>query len=342
MNKIVSPSNIAIITSAVWTTFESLHITHDALTKAHEQFDAVRLAHAKTKDNGRPRRCLCLFAPSHSGKSHTVTSYIHNNILPGLMAEDPALAAMDADELARKQKKVVHVTLSAQATPKSLATDILIALEDPEPDKGTKATLWRRVYRLITSLGVELLVIDEVQHLANKRIKITETGAPIVFDHSRDQNVADTLKVMMIRGSVPLVFIGILQARDLVMASTQFKGRVLDEIHFETPRWAIEKERLDFMSFCGRLALKLKDTGLFDETPPLVNDDIPSRLYVASRGRLGLLCRIVEKATILALTRGKKVLSRKDLEEAVDIIIVGRGELPENPFHAAPKTLELV
>lgn len=342
MNKIVSPSNIAMITSAVWTTFESLHITHDALAKAHEQFDAVRLAHAKTKNNGKPRRCLCIFAPSHSGKSHTVSSYIHNTVLPCLVTEDPSLAAMDADELARKQKKVVHVTLSAQATPKSLATDILIAFEDPNPDKGTKQSLWGRVYKLIRDLGVEMLVIDEVQHLANKRIKMSATGDQIVFDHSRDQNVADTLKVMMIRGSVPLVFMGILQARDLVMASTQFKGRVLDEIEFETPRWAVEKERLDFMSFCGRLALKLKETGLFEEPPPLVNDDIPSRLYVASRGRLGLLCRIVEKATILALTRGNKVLTRKDLEEAVDIIIVGRGELAENPFHAAPKSLELV
>jgi hypothetical protein len=252
------------------------------------------------------------------------------------------LASRDVEELAKEQKKVVHVTLSAQATPKSLATDILIALEDPEPDKGTKASLWGRVYKLIAKLKVEMLVIDEVQHLANKRIKVTTEGDAIVFDHARDQNVSDTLKVMMIRGSVPLVFMGILQARDLVFSSTQFKGRVLDEIEFETPRWAVQKERMDFIEFCGRLALKLQETGLFSEPPPLVHGDIPSDLYASSLGRLGLVCRIVEKATILALTRGSTVMERSDLADAVDLVIVSRGELPENPFHGATKTLELI
>lgn len=338
MNKIISPN--AIITSTVWGTFESLHIQHDALNKAHEQFDAIRLAHARTAGNGRPRRCLCLFAPSHSGKSHTVLSYMRT-VVARMIAEDPSLADRDPEVLAREQKKVVHVTLSAEATPKSLATDILIALEDPNPDKGTKASLWARVYRLIAALGVEMLVIDEVQHLANKRIKIVTGGNDIVFDHSRDQNVADTLKVMMIRGSVPLVFMGILQARDLVISSTQFKGRVLDEIHFETPRWPVEGERMDFIAFCGRLSLKLQEEGLFAEAPPLVVGDIPSNLYVSSLGRLGLVCRIVEKAAILALTRGSKVMERSDLAEAVDLIIVGRGELAENPFHGLAKTLEV-
>ena len=36
-------------------------------------------------------------------------------------------------------------------------------------------------YKLIRDLGVEMLVIDEVQHLANKRIKMSATGDQIVF-----------------------------------------------------------------------------------------------------------------------------------------------------------------
>ncbi|WP_332716549.1 ATP-binding protein [Pelagibacterium nitratireducens] len=336
MAKNIAPSTTAVITATVWNTFESLYIQHGALEKAHDQFDAVRLAFAKNRESNSPTRGLCIFAPSHSGKSHTIRSYVRQKIVPALLAEDPALSVMDVEDLVREQKKVVHVTLSAQATPKSLAVDILTALEDDEPDRGTKQTLWRRVHKLLKSAGTELLVIDEVQHLAHRRIRYKQNSDEIVYDHQQDQTVADTLKVMMIRGSVPIVFCGILQSRQLLFASTQFKGRVLDEIRFETLRWAVESERMEFFAFCGRLALKLKQTGLLTEEPPLVHDDVPSALYAASGGRLGLVCRIVEKATILALTSGSTTISRDHLSMAVDIVIVARGESAHNPFNNNP------
>jgi hypothetical protein len=336
--KTTLPSAIAIRTAAIMNGFERMTVAHRAMADAHDTFDALRIAHRNGAKG--PRRAAFMFSPSHNCKSHTVRSYIEFRVVPELIAQDPILAGKDISELISIQKCVLHVTLSAEATAKSLATDILIAAGDPDPYTGTRQTLWRRALTVLEQNGTELLVIDEVQHLASSKTFITaQQEIRTTFAHS--MSVSDTIKVLLIRGAVPVVFVGISQARGHLLPSTQLTGRVVEEIDIPVLDWANSDHQTEFLEFAGRLALEMKKQGLVDHPPRLVYGETPSRLYVACGGRLGMLCRIVEKATILAARDDRRDVTEGDLAHAVDSVCVGRGFISENPFHGKMRKLEL-
>ena len=69
--------------------------------------------------------------------------------------------------------------------------------------KGTKSDLTRLVYEHLKEPMVELLIIDELQHLIPKKDKDKRP------DDAGDEPTAitDTLKSMLIHGCVPMVFV---------------------------------------------------------------------------------------------------------------------------------------
>lgn len=55
---------------------------------------------------------------------------------------------------------------------KGMATDILAAFGDPASPRGTTQILFKRVYDYIRHHGTELIIIDEIQHVADSFTKL--------------------------------------------------------------------------------------------------------------------------------------------------------------------------
>lgn len=308
--------------------FLKMRINHGRQKIAHEVFDSLR--QMKIRSPNEPQRFVGLFAPTQSGKSTTVRSYIQTRIVDEAIRLGHFQKDMLREEIAEKQKIALHVTMEGKATSKSLASDILSAFGDPRASQGTTTSMLGRVYAYMKFYGTQILFLDEIQHLDHRlsmkggcwsRAGLIESSA-----------VTDTLKTMLLRGLVPIVFIGIEEASSMIFGDPQLSSRCLGTIDYSRLRPERPEDRKIFVEYCGMLGLKLKQHGIFDEPADLVTGDIPSCIHEVVSGRLGMVSNLVLAACTIAKERGANKLQREHLSAAVYEWAIPRGLIDYNPF----------
>jgi hypothetical protein len=240
---------------------------------------------------------------------------------------------MNRKEIAKKQRIVIYVTLEGVTTIKNLAKEILLALGVDED--GNATALLKLCYDHIVALGVELLIVDEIQHL-----KVSKERSKFADKKEGEVGIANTLKVMLIRGVCPMVFIGVTEARTLLFGDDQLDGRVLEDIVFNPLDYAIAVQREMFIDYCGMLGLKLKEHDLFEEDSNFLDGDIPECLYIVSGGSIGYVSRIVEQAAVIAAKAKSPCVLRSHLEAAVSKWAIPR-LIDYNPFTTGVRRAEL-
>jgi hypothetical protein len=318
----------------IWTEFKKMRIKYPRLPLAHGMFDDLRAA--KREAPLEPQGFASIFAPTHSGKSMTIRTYLETTVAEEAIKRGLFPADMDRKEIAAMQRIVLHITLDGVAKIKNLAEAILRALGMGNV-KGTTGALLQLAYDTLKDLGTELLVIDEVQHL-----KTTKERAKFAELQEGETALTNTLKTMLIRGLVPIVFVGIETARPLIFNDYQLAGRCIVEIPFDSFDFAVQAEREIFVDYCGRIGLKLHQHGLFEQPSNFLIDDIPACLHAASTGRIGIVSRIVEQAAVIASDRGESCVSREHLKKAVDVWAIPKKFIDYNPFSTGVREVELV
>lgn len=315
----------------IWSAFNDIRILNERLLDAHDIFDDLRQVTRLSPNE--PKRCVSIFAPTHSGKSMCVKTYLETRVADEAIKRGLFPEKMKRSEIAIKQRIVVYITLEGVTTIKNLAEEILRALNVEA--EGNTQQLLKLCYDHIVALGVELIIIDEVQHL-----KPTKQRSKYAEKKEDDAGIANTLKVMLIRGVCPMVFIGVTEARTLLFGDDQLDGRVLEEISFDRLDYADAAQREIFIEYCGILGLKLKEHDLFEEDSNFLDGDIPECLYVVSGGRVGYVSRVVEQAAVIAAKAKSPCVLRSHLEAAVNKWAIPR-IIDYNPFASGVRRAEL-
>lgn len=321
-----------VMIETVWAEFTKMRILHPRLKQVRRYFDALR-GESKLAPS-QPRGYVTVFAPTGSGKSTAVKSYIEKIVVPELVAEGLYSEDTPALEVALDQKRVVHVTLSARSSLSTLALDILTALGDKRADKGHPDIRIARCYRTIQKLKVQLLIIDELQHLSHAQTDESLDGTREKTAVSTPTDVADTLKAMLIKGLVPMCFVGIELAESILQADGQLLGRRRRSLDFSKLRWHVPEERKIFEDYCIAVGLKIFDHQLVEEEPDFSAMAIPHHLWAATGGVIGGVSRLAEEATIHALERkdGPRTVTFQDLALAVETRGIPNGISEYNPF----------
>jgi hypothetical protein len=324
----------ANIHGIILSEFENMRIEHGRLQKAYDVFDILRMT--KRKAPFQPKRWSSIFAPTGSGKSTAIRMYLENEVAKEAIKRKLFPADMHRFEIAARQKIVVHITLDGVTNIKSLMQVILAAMGGPT--KGTKSELTRLVYDHLKEPTVELLIIDELQHLLPKKDKDKRA------DDQGDEPTAitDTLKSMLIHGCVPMVFVGIDEARHVIFNSRQLAGRNVKQIDYSCLAWTDPSERKIILNYCGIVGLKLKQHGLFEQPSNFLKDDIPACLTAASSGRIGMISRIVEQGSLIAVDENSSQVLRSHLEKAVDRWAIPANVIDYNPFRSGIREAKLV
>lgn len=211
---------------------------------------------------------------------------------------------------------VLVVSLKGMSQSLSAAQTILKKLLRVPTVAGRLSNITDRIETQFRRQGVEILILDEFQHLA-------EAGA----EKTRSQT-ADWIKGLAKETRVPIVLAGMPSLAEVIAANAQLASitplrRKLGEFNYQT-----EKGRTAFQSFLGGLD-KIYP---FDEPAGFGKPFVAERLYLASGGNPRLLCTLLRWAAKAAIREGTKRVEQRHLASAYDKFGGLGGIVEENPF----------
>ena len=218
----------------------------------------------------------------------------------------------------RSKKPVLHVTLSTTGTPKSLATSILSAFGDGYAGRGEADILLERVKLCIQEFGVELLIIDELNHFRQKHLAA---------------DAANTIKNILTLGWAPIVLMGTDEAQSLFANNRELKNRCAPQDILRPYDFNDEDNDLPvWIEFMKRIDAGMVSRGVLEEKSGLNDPTLAKDLCEASNGLIGEFHNILLAALEPALLAGESHLSYDRLIEAIDAWCLADGTIDHNPL----------
>lgn len=282
--------------------FDKIVLPYPRQIEVMIHLDELRLAGLANR--GKPQDGLRVLAASRSGK--TVAAVQYRDYIASQPGRDPS------------KRPVVIVPLEAIGTSRSFFADTLAVLGDGFAASGTETVLKERTKKAIAELGVELLIVDEVQHLGKR--------------HSMGRDVTDTLKRFLDDGVVPVAFFGTDEAEKLFKKSPELNGRLATPCDLPTLNWYDEADRELFLGFAARLDDAMVEAGVIRTKAGIAEEPVAELLCEASNGIIGQLSKIVKEAVREAVRSGEETFDVEDLAYAVDAWSMRNGFCSENPF----------
>ncbi|WP_394651986.1 TniB family NTP-binding protein [uncultured Sphingomonas sp.] len=221
--------------------------------------------------------------------------------------------------------QVVIITLRKRLSLKQLYRLILKNLGDPhyEQERVGPDTLLKRIEEHSRLLGVELLVIDEVQHLDNASRDATE--------------VLDQLKVFVDEALFPIVFVGDEDSVGFFERNQKFAARLGTPLELR-PMEPLrdddlgQSDALAFRQFCDRFDRALRKSRAISKRAGLKNPHLLDGLILSSKGHVGRVARILQVAVAHSVWRGAETIEAYDLSHAVRTYAMKNKWILEDPY----------
>lgn len=222
---------------------------------------------------------VLLIGPSGAGKS---------TILQAYEAEYPRIFGAQ-----KTQIPVLVVRVPSSPTVRSLAGAILEAMGDRKSHRGTAPEKTTRLVEFIKRCGVEMLLLDEFQHLFY-------TPSVTAF-----RDVTDWLKNLLESTGLGMVGSG-LPAAELVIRSNEQLSRRFSQCIQMDP-FSLEDEA-DFIEYRGLLK-GIASCLPMESDIPLHEANLARRIHTASFGLLDYTIKLLEGAVLAANLAGLNTLS---------------------------------
>jgi len=288
--------------------FGQIFVPYPKQTAIMERIEALRLSTLGMR--GTPLPGLRLSQVSQAGKSRTLERYISD-----------LRAKTEAEGQPANPHQVVYIGLKRRVTVKMLYQRLLMTLGDKHTNVGNLEILTQRAEEFIAHFGVELLIVDEVQHLANTR---TDSG-----------EVTDELKAFMDAGLVPVVFAGNEESLRFFEDNNQLAARLGIPLELSPTDVRTRSDAVLFKTFCVQLDEAMVDAGATKMPSDFHKAEIIKALLVASSGHIGRVCRIVGAALDHAARRDANFVEVYDLSHAVRHLAIPSQWVQKNPFPEA-------
>lgn len=287
---------------AIWVKNEQQDII---IAQLRAYLGAWSLAADKASSGGRR-----LSQYSQAGKSSTMRR------LRKLLANQ----ARDRGEKPNKYQ-VVIVTLKKRLTLKGLYRLILKRLGDPHYDQErvSPETLLERIEEHSVRLGLELLVVDEVQHLDNKTRDATD--------------VLDQLKTFLDEALFPIVFVGDEDSLVFFERNGKLAARLGEPLDLRPLKpLSNVSDAVAFEQFCNRFDIALQKSGALAKRAGLKDTPMLNGLMEASGGHVGRVARILQVAVPHSVWRGADTVDAYDLSHAVRSYAIKNKWIDRDPF----------
>lgn len=247
--------------------FLSQIVRHDALECISPEIDQ-RLA-ARVPGCGI---IIPLLGPTRVGKS--------------MVAKRLVKRAEPAHSLA-PMKNIVHAKLPPQPNGRDIYAAILKELGKEPGSKETTNSVKARVAQGLNSLKIEVVILDEVNHIAERGSNLTPRAA------------ADHLKAFVDETGVTLILQGLPRFQRIIDQNEQLRDRASNTIVFRPYDWQADADREAFATAADSAMISLSRSGF---RVSLDFEDVVRRIYGASGGRVPIMIRIFK---LCALNMGQ-------------------------------------
>lgn len=253
--------------------------------------------------------CLLLTGESGSGKSALAEYYVKNN---------PVVERDDETHI-----PVLHFELKAISTPLEFLRSLLVAIGDPQQGMGARnqGELYDRLVTLIGVTGVELLILDEIQVIIERRSAKVVTG------------IADIFKDLIKDTEIPIVFMGMPWSKYLVDSNQQLKRRISYRYVVPPYRISQKSERDNYR----RLLKMLSDAYQISGEMKLEEISNTYRIFSATSGNLSATAGLIADVYMLSCMEGRPI----DLKLFAAVMRGYGVDDGNNPFIVPLEKLEL-
>lgn len=294
MNEILADAEVA---------FDGIYLPYPRHTQMQLAIDRVRL-HG-TKARGQPMRGLRVLGPTGSGKTTGIEEYNAHLVRSGRYGE--------------RRKPLLYIRLRKKTTVNQVLRSILRKFGDRYASRLNAEELHEQVANCIRRAGVELIVLDECQHLKNLSNDSLE--------------VTDQFKVFLDDSISPVVFVGTYEAQPMFEANPELCGRLGEPVDLRPLRANDPSDVGLFREFLRRLDCAMVERDLVRQTSSLHEGDQLIGLFEASGGIIGTAYRIVRSAMLNSISRESDCVELGDLAFAVDQWAIPHKFCKSNPFH---------
>lgn len=212
---------------------------------------------------------------------------------------------------------ILYFQVPIGATPKSVASQALYKLGDPNFQKGTTVQMTVRLLNFVKDCKVEMVIIDEFQHLIDR-----ETSNVL-------NNASDWVKTFMDEAGIPVVICGMPESKKIFEWNSQLDRRFCTRHLFEAFNYSTKEDQIEFRSFLKNVDKELP----FPEQSQLADPILSEKFYYATKGVPFYIMKILEEATIYAAKSGSDRLTETDLYEGYKSVTLSQRPNTNNPFN---------
>lgn len=284
--------------------FDEIYLNNPRQKRMQLAIDRVRLHGIKVRNTGKPMRGLLVTGPTGSGKTTGVEEYVAHLMREGAYAKG--------------RMPVLYLRLRKKVTVIKLLTSILIKFGDRYAGRRNEGELIEQVRNCIERAGVEVIVIDECQHLRNKSTDNLE--------------VTDQIKTFLDDCISPVIFIGVTAAKDMFDENLQLAGRCAEPVELHPLSTDDDADVALLARFLELLDEQMVARQLTRQSSNLSHPYHVTCLHVASGGVIGQAYRIVRAALLIATSRGALFVETYDLSLAVERWAIKNQVCTANPF----------
>lgn len=231
-------------------------------------------------------QCLHLVGPSRAGKTCVINEF--RKKYPTVRNDDGL------------HMPIVYAEIPPTGTIAGVLENILQALGDPAWARGSLTNKLSRVKVGLEECGCRMVVLDELQHLADK-------GQNLRLKQTRDW-----LKAMVGSNHWALVVCGLDTSRAVIAQDAQLKCRFDAPVDIPRFEWTDNALYSQFLGVLGGF-----QDGLAPFSFPDMQDEmIALRFYLASGGLIGLVVKLLQRAIENAIRENRTAIGLPELEVA--------------------------
>jgi hypothetical protein len=268
-------------------------VPHEAFQRAYDALEDVVLM-AREQGGG----IIPILGPTRCGKTELL-----NQICAALGKEATGPGSMFPAPTARCG------VVPSKPSDKDLYISILRALGHGCKPQTSTDTIRSRIEKTIADEDVQIIALDECNHCI-------ESGANLTL-----RATGDHFKRLVDETRVTLILSGLPNFQKVIDGNEQLKARAMSTIFFKPYNWAKEDDREAFATAVFALFDHLDGNGV---TLDFDRDDLATRLYCISGGRVGLVLRLLRGALF---RKSENRLALADVQSAASILFQDRSKV---------------